>query len=341
MARKIFLYKGRYHLPGAVAAQVPFPYTPPRILPFVLPMLITAQAVSVPVAPVETVPYRQPDLLQVHVAPIEYRVPPVVPSTVTANVIVYRQPDQIPPVEIPPIRYRVPPVVPPTVVANVIGYRVPTLVVVPFVLIEFTAQAPPVAPVVPLPYRMPERLGLEIAPIPYRTPPVVPDTVTANVIQYHVEALRFFVPFLLEGRPVVPPTVPVDSILYQPSMLMPVAVPPIRYRIPIFPAVGATYVEWGKPFYFNSSHFGSSVKFYLEVFFRSVTGDQVYARLFDLTVSKGVDGSEIRTYSTSFRRLRTTASLPLIDTHEYRLQLGKTQPTHQGEQEGVDWVIIG
>ncbi len=100
------------------------------------------------------------------------------------------------------------------------------------------------------------------------------------------------------------------------------------------------YAQWGMPFYFNSSNWGSDAKFYLEVFFRSVIGE-VFARLFDLTSSVAVADSELSTDNTSFRRQRTTTALTLTDTHEYRLQLGKVNTTVQGEEEGADVVVIG
>lgn len=104
--------------------------------------------------------------------------------------------------------------------------------------------------------------------------------------------------------------------------------------------IPVVYAQWGIPFYFNSSNWGSEANFSLEVFFRSVIGT-VYARLFDLTSSTEVSGSELSSDDTSFRRYRTTMGLTLTDDHEYRLQLGKVNTTDQGEGEGANVVVIG
>ena len=85
-------------------------------------------------------------------------------------------------------------------------------------------------------------------------------------------------------------------------------------------AVSLTWTSVGKLFLFTSDQWASTVELKLESSFRATSGN-VGVRLFDVTAAAAVAASEITKTSTSLARHRT-ASLAMIDGHEYRMQVG-------------------
>lgn len=80
------------------------------------------------------------------------------------------------------------------------------------------------------------------------------------------------------------------------------------------------YTAHGMPFLFTTAEWSGGV-FTLEVYMRAITGT-VFARLFNVTDTAAVAGSDLSTTSVSFARLRSGA-LTLTTAKEYRVQFAK------------------
>lgn len=96
------------------------------------------------------------------------------------------------------------------------------------------------------------------------------------------------------------------------------------------------FTLYGAPFRYDSANWGT-VNFYLEVYMKATTGT-VYARLYNITTNSEVPDSLLSTILTSLIRLRTGA-LTLTNTHEYRIQFGKSG-SDAGEFLGGKLVVI-
>lgn len=85
--------------------------------------------------------------------------------------------------------------------------------------------------------------------------------------------------------------------------------------------VAINYVSYGGEFLFTRANW-KGIAIYLEVYMRALSG-VVYARLYDVTAGVEVTDSTINTSNLSFERIRSIA-LTLVDTHTYRIQVGRT-----------------
>jgi hypothetical protein len=96
------------------------------------------------------------------------------------------------------------------------------------------------------------------------------------------------------------------------------------------------FVLYGAPFKYESANWGA-VNFYFEVYMRATTGS-VYARLYNVTTDSAVPDSLLSTVLTSLVRLRSGA-ITLTNTHEYRVQFGKSG-SDAGEFLGGKIVVV-
>ena len=83
----------------------------------------------------------------------------------------------------------------------------------------------------------------------------------------------------------------------------------------------SAFISYGASFLFTASNWGT-VSIFLEAYMKAIAGT-VHARVLDETTGLPVTNSEISSISATFERIRSLA-LTLIDTHTYRLQLGKS-----------------
>lgn len=89
-----------------------------------------------------------------------------------------------------------------------------------------------------------------------------------------------------------------------------------EYGVP----AGPSFSSYGVPFLYTSANWGA-VSFYLEAYVKATAGT-VYARLYNVTDSAAVAGSQLSTAAATYQRLRT-AALTLTDGKTYRAQFGK------------------
>lgn len=82
------------------------------------------------------------------------------------------------------------------------------------------------------------------------------------------------------------------------------------------------YRSFGTPFLYTAANWSGGTTFYLEVYFRAVSGT-ARARLYDATTGAGVAGSEITTTGGTLTLARSGA-VTLVNGHQYFLQLGTT-----------------
>lgn len=95
----------------------------------------------------------------------------------------------------------------------------------------------------------------------------------------------------------------------------------IGYPVGAAPVVGDVWTTRGGPFLYVHANW-SNVEFFYEAYFRATSGT-VRARLYNLTDSVAVVGSEVSTASATHVRLRSGA-LVLVDGKEYVAQFGTT-----------------
>jgi hypothetical protein len=318
----VFLYKGKYHLPGAVDAQVPFPTPRPSTLPFVVPALIVVQAIAVPVAPAETVPYKPERPLAPPVAIVVHRIvgpPPTEPPT---NMRPYQAP--------PPPPFTIPAIIPgplgppPLAEAETIPYRALVLDMVSIAPVPQAIVGPPPSepPTNILPYRahlplappVSEILGLGLASppvepvelVPYRVPGIM---VVPSVL---IEPWHGPFPFPDEDRGATPKPAYVSPVFYRPPELIP-------WRVgTVVPFQDITWATDGGTFKFVIADW-SRATFKLRAHMRQTTGT-VYARVYDVTAS--AEKVQINTTSGTFVFVLSD-STTLTDGSEYRVDFGK------------------
>jgi hypothetical protein len=85
-------------------------------------------------------------------------------------------------------------------------------------------------------------------------------------------------------------------------------------------APAPSFASYGVPFLYTAANWGA-VNFYLEVYVKATAGT-VYARLYNVTDSAAVAGSQLSTAAVTYQRLRT-AALTLTNGKTYRAQFGK------------------